>query len=288
MNPGATPSGEQLRRGFGRKREDSRSGPAPGSGCGLPALSRDKHGGSIMNAARQMQSYKLTAFGAPLREVIESPPVPAGTQVLLRVRACGVCHSDIHLSDGYFDRGRGRKIDASSAVQLPRILGHEIVGAVDELGPEASGVRVGDLRVIYPWGGCGHCAMCKTGQENLCPRPGNLGVHRDGGFSSYVLVDHPRHLAAFDPLPEAFAATLACSGLTAYSALKKAAPVDADNPLLIIGAGGLGLAAVNLTRALYGVGPVVADIDATKRQAALDAGARRRSIPPIPMFASGC
>jgi D-arabinose 1-dehydrogenase-like Zn-dependent alcohol dehydrogenase len=235
-----------------------------------------------MTAARQVRSYTLTQFGSPLKEVIESPPVPTGTQVLLRVRACGVCHSDIHLSEGYFDLGRERKADLSKAMQPPRILGHEIVGMVDELGPDASGVHVGDRRVIYGWCGCGQCTLCRTGQENLCVRPNNLGVHRDGGFSNYVLVDHPRYLVEFDPLPEAFAATLACSGLTAYSALKKAAPVDVDNPLLIIGAGGLGLAAVNLTRTVYGVSPAVADIDAKKRQAALDAGASGAIDPADP------
>jgi len=235
-----------------------------------------------MNAARQMRSYRLTQFGSPLKETIESPPVPTGSQVLLRVRACGVCHSDIHLSEGYFDLGHERKADLSKAIQPPRILGHEIVGGVDELGPDASGVHVGDRRVIYGWCGCGQCALCRTGHENLCARPKNLGVHRDGGFSNYILVDHPRYLLEFDPLPETFAATLACSGLTAYSALKKAAPVDADNPLLIIGAGGLGLAVVNLTRPLYGVGPTVADVDATKRQAALDAGASAAVDPADP------
>ena len=235
-----------------------------------------------MDAARQMRSFKLTQFGAPLTAVIESPPAPTGSQVLLRVRACGVCHSDLHLSDGYFDIGRGRKLDLSGAVQLPRVLGHEIVGVVEELGPEASGVSVGDRRVIYAWGGCGQCAVCRTGQENLCAKPDNLGIRRDGGFSNYVLVGHPRYLVDFDPLPEPFAATLACSGLTAYSALKKAAPVDADNPLLIVGAGGLGLAAVNLARALYGVGAIVADTDAAKRKAALEAGASQAVDPADP------
>jgi D-arabinose 1-dehydrogenase-like Zn-dependent alcohol dehydrogenase len=235
-----------------------------------------------MNPGQRMHSYKLAQFGEPLREVIESPPVPTGTQVLLRVRACGVCHSDIHISEGYFNLGRGQKTELSRAVQLPRILGHEIVGVVDELGPEASGVGVGARRVIYPWGGCGKCPPCQIGQENLCARPANLGVHRDGGFTNYILVEHPKYLIEFDPLPETFAATLACSGLTAFSALKKAAPVDALNPLLIIGAGGLGLAAINLSLALYGVGPVVADIDASKRKAALDAGASSAVNPADP------
>ena len=235
-----------------------------------------------MNSVRQMRSFKVTRFGAPLEEIIESPPSPIGAQVLLRVHACGVCHSDIHLGGGYFDLGNGRKADLSGSVRPPRTLGHEIVGVVEELGPDASGLRIGDRRVVYPWAGCSECALCKAGQEHLCAKPNDLGVRRDGGFSNYLLVEHPRYLVEFDPLPEPFAATLACSGLTAYSALKKAAPVDAENPLLIIGAGGLGLAAVNLTRALYGVGPWVADIDANKRQAALDAGAAAAVDPADP------
>jgi D-arabinose 1-dehydrogenase-like Zn-dependent alcohol dehydrogenase len=85
-----------------------------------------------MAGASEMRSYKLTQFGAPLSEVIESPPAPKGTQVLLRVSACGVCHSDLHVADGYFDLGNGQKLDLAQAVKLPRILGHEIAGVVEE------------------------------------------------------------------------------------------------------------------------------------------------------------
>jgi D-arabinose 1-dehydrogenase-like Zn-dependent alcohol dehydrogenase len=233
----------------------------------------------MMNSARKMVSYKLTQFGAPLSETIESPPTPTGTQVLLRVGACGVCHSDVHVAEGFFDLGNGKKIDVAATVELPRILGHEIVGVVEEVGPDAEGVAVGDRRAVYAWCGCGNCAACRRGEENLCARPRNLGLSRDGGFSSYVLVEHPRYLLEYDPLPAPFAATLGCSGLTAFNAVKRAAPVDAEHPLLIIGAGGLGLAAVGLTRALYGASPVVADVDPTKRQAALDAGAAEAVDP---------
>jgi D-arabinose 1-dehydrogenase-like Zn-dependent alcohol dehydrogenase len=236
-------------------------------------MRRKSNGALIMGGSGKMVSYKLTQFNAPLTEVIESPPEPRGAQVLLRVKACGVCHSDVHLADGYFDLGGGRKLDLAQGVKLPRILGHEIVGVVEEWGPDATGVRVGDRRAVYAWTGCGSCAPCRADHENLCANPRNLGVGLDGGFSNYLMVDHAKYLVEFDPLPEPFAATLGCSGLTAYSALKKAAPVDAENPLLIIGAGGLGLAAVSLARAIYGMGPIVADLDASKRQAALDSGA---------------
>ncbi len=235
-----------------------------------------------MAGASGMRSYKLTQFGAPLSEVIESPPAPKGTQVLLRVSACGVCHSDLHIADGYFDLGQGQKLDLAPAVKLPRILGHEIAGVVEELGPDATGVRVGDRRAVYAWGGCGLCAHCRAGQENLCAKPRNLSVHADGGFSNYVVVEHPRYLVEYEPLPAQFAATLGCSGLTAFSALKKAAPVDAEHRLLIIGAGGLGLAAVSLSHTLYGIGPIVADLDPAKRQAALEAGASAVIDPADP------
>ena len=235
-----------------------------------------------MATAGGMQSWKLTGFGAPLAKTIESPPSPEGAQVLLRVSACVVCHSDLHVADGYFNLGQGQKLDLTPIVGLPRILGHEIVGVVEEFGPEATGVRVRDRRAVYAWGGCGQCARCRAGDENLCAAPRNHSIHRDGGFSNYVLVEDPRYLVEYDPLPTSFAATLACSGLTAFSALKKAAPVDAANPLMIIGAGGLGLAAVGLARALYGASPVVADVDPAKRQAALDAGAAAVLDPADP------
>jgi D-arabinose 1-dehydrogenase-like Zn-dependent alcohol dehydrogenase len=235
-----------------------------------------------MASPNGMRSYKLTRFGAPLSEVIESPPAPKGAQVLLRVSACGVCHSDLHIADGYFDLGLGQKLDLAPAVKLPRILGHEIAGIVEELGPDATGVKVGDRRAIYAWGGCGVCGQCRAGEENLCAKPRNLSIHADGGFSNYVLVEHPRYLVEYEPLPAPFAATLGCSGLTAFSALKRAAPVGTEHPLLIIGAGGLGLAAVGLCHALYGIGPIVADVDAAKRQAALEAGASAVIDPADP------
>ncbi|HRD79088.1 MAG TPA: alcohol dehydrogenase catalytic domain-containing protein, partial [Hyphomicrobiaceae bacterium] len=112
------------------------------------------------------------------------------------------------------------------------------------VGPEASGAAVGDKRVVYPWIGCGTCHTCTSGDEQLCNAPQALGVHRDGGFATKVLVPDTRYLVEYAPLPEAQACTYACSGLTAFGALKKLVPFPSGGRLLIIGAGGVGLSGV--------------------------------------------
>jgi alcohol dehydrogenase/propanol-preferring alcohol dehydrogenase len=220
-----------------------------------------------------MLSYQVESFGRPLARVLRDTPVPSGTEVLLQVGHCGVCHSDLHLQDGYFDLGGGNKIDMTRPMSLPRTLGHEVAGTVVALGPEAAGVAVGDKRVVFPWIGCGQCSTCKRGDEHLCATPQALGCNRDGGFASHIVVPHPRVLLEYDPLPEAQACTLACSGLTAYSALKKVGTPGADDPLLIIGAGGVGLSGIRLARQMFGIAPVVAEVDKSKWDIAREAGA---------------
>ena len=220
-----------------------------------------------------MRSYQMTAFGAPLEAATAATPEPKGSQVLLRVTACGVCHSDLHLRDGYFALGGERKLDLARGIPLPHVLGHEIVGEVVALGPEASGVALGQRRVAYPWIGCGTCAVCRRGHEEFCAKPAQLGINVAGGYADHVLVPHPRYLFDFGNVPEELACTYACSGLTAYGALKKVAPLGADDPLLILGAGGVGLAGVRLAKRVTGAAPIVADIDEGKRAAALAAGA---------------
>ena len=220
-----------------------------------------------------MISYQLEAFGKPLAQVLRETPAPLGSEVILRVGSCGVCHSDVHLHDGYFDLGGGTKLDMTRALQPPRTLGHEIAGTVVAIGPEATGVAVGDRRVVFPWLGCGKCALCAAGNEHLCNAPRALGIQRDGGFADHVVVPHGKYLLAFDPLPEEQACTYACSGLTAYSALKKCAPLAAGDALLIIGAGGVGLSGIRLAKQMYGVAPIVVEIDQSKWEVARAAGA---------------
>ena len=224
-----------------------------------------------------MDSYRVTTFGAPLALQSEPTPVPKGREVLIRTTGCGVCHSDVHLHDGHFDLGGGRTVDMARSVGLPRTLGHEIVGEVVAVGGDvaAGEIALGAHRVVFPWIGCQSCPLCKAGDEHLCNQPRALGVNRDGGYATHVLVPDPRYLFAFDGLDSGLACTYACSGLTAYGALKKAREaLRGGGDLLIIGAGGVGLSGVRMAEAVTGVKPIVADIDQSKWAAAREAGAR--------------
>ena len=220
-----------------------------------------------------MISYQLTRFGDALERVESPPPEPTGTEVLLRTEACGVCHSDLHLQDGFFDMGGGRRLDLSKGRTLPLTLGHEIAGVVAARGPEAAGVDAGGRYVAYPWIGCGGCDTCGSGQEHLCPQPRALGVTRAGGFSDSVLVPHPRYLFDVGDLPVTLACTYACSGLTAFGAVRKVRARVDGRPLVIIGLGGVGFAALRLAQALTGASIVVADVDDATLQAGAEAGA---------------
>lgn len=208
-----------------------------------------------------MIAYQTAAPGAPLQRVESETPQPKDSEVLLRVLACGVCHSDVHLHDGAFDLGGGKQLD----VARPGLtLGHEICGEVVALGPDVSDakdkIRVGDRRVVYPWIGCGHCPTCARGDEHLCTPGAALGIVRPGGFADHVLVPHPRYLFDAGNTEPALAGTYACSGLTAYTAISRLGAPAADDALLIIGAGGLGMMAVQIALA-KGIEPIVADID---------------------------
>lgn len=233
-----------------------------------------------------MESYRVTVFGQPLERQSEATPEPKGREVLLRITGCGVCHSDVHLHDGYFDMGGGRKVDLGRSMGLPRTMGHEIVGDVVACGPDvgaADAAPIGARRVVYPWIGCGACAICKSGDEHLCNQPRALGVNRDGGYATHVLVPDARYLIDFEGLDDAQACTYACSGLTAYGALLKTkAALAGGGELLIIGAGGVGLSGVRMASAVVGVQPIVADIDQSKWEAASAAGAKQTIDPAAP------
>ena len=221
-----------------------------------------------------MRSFQVCTCGEPLQCNEYPTPTPTGTQVLLKVLAAGVCHSDLHLSDGYFDLGGGKRMSLQDrGMNLPVTLGHENVGDVVAVGPQAQGVRVGDRRLAHPWIGCGTCSVCQRGEENLCRAMKSLGVFSDGGYSDYLMLPHPRYLIDIGDLAPDRAAPLACSGVTTYGALKKVGPTLATDPTVIIGAGGLGLMCIAIHKAMGGKSAIVVDIDADKREAAKRAGA---------------
>jgi alcohol dehydrogenase/propanol-preferring alcohol dehydrogenase len=222
-----------------------------------------------------MQGWAIVANGVPLEEINLPTPEPRGTQVLLRVTHCGVCHSDLYFQDGYYDLGGGKRLSLKDrGVSLPFVPGHETVGRVVAFGPLARNVAVGDHRIVFPWVGCGHCNRCKVGNEYLCLAPQTLGVLRNGGYGTHVIAERPEHLIDFGNVDPALAATYACSGVTAYSAVKKLLPLAAEDPVVIIGAGGLGLAAIKTLRALKHSNIVVVDVNPGKLRIALEAGAR--------------
>jgi propanol-preferring alcohol dehydrogenase len=220
-----------------------------------------------------MRMFQVCVCGEPLQLNEQPTPQPAGTEVLLKVLAAGVCHSDLHLADGYFDLGGGKRMSlADRGMKLPVTLGHENVGEVVAVGPDAKGIKVGDRRLADPWIGCGTCAPCRRGEDFLCRAMRSLGVFSNGGYADYLIVPHPRYLFDIGDLPPERAAPLACSGITTYSALKKVATLKSE-PTVIIGAGGLGLMCLGLHRKLGGHSAIVVDIDPVKRDAAKQAGA---------------
>jgi D-arabinose 1-dehydrogenase-like Zn-dependent alcohol dehydrogenase len=232
----------------------------------------------------QWQSYRISKFGEPLELQCQGVPEISGTEVLLKVMMCGVCHSDLHIADGYFDLGEGRKTQIGKGEKnLPFTPGHEIVGEVVNLADEAGDLVVGDCRLVYPWIGCGKtdCYLCARGEEHMCGAR-TIGVMKHGGFSNYVVVPHSRYLVDFEGIPARIAATYACSGLTAFGSLKKVGRLREGERLLIVGAGGVGLAAISLAKEVTGVAPVVAEIDPSKAQAALAAGASDVIDPTLP------
>ncbi len=221
-----------------------------------------------------MRAWAVVENGADLQEIELPTPEPTGKQVLLEVTHCGVCHSDLHIWEGYYDIGGGKRMSLKDrGVTLPLAMGHEIVGRVVKLGPEATGVSVGDVRIVFPWVGCGHCERCLAEEDNMCLTGRSLGVYQNGGYATHVLAMEPRHLIDPGTVDPALAATYACSGITVYSAIKKIMPLPPDAPVVVVGAGGLGLNAIAVLKAMGHRAIIAVDINEEKRAAATEAGA---------------
>lgn len=221
----------------------------------------------------QMRRQSLVKFDAPLCETIIETPKPQGSEVLVRIERCGLCHSDLHIQDGYADLGNGKRLDTTRGMTLPFTLGHEIAGVIDEVGPDAPQDLIGKKKAVFPWIGCGKCRDCLNGDENLCVRNRFIGVSIDGGFATHVLVPDAKYLLDYDPVPIDMAATLMCSGITAYGALKRLVDRPRQRNLLLIGLGGVGMMGVSLAQAMFKQPVSVADLSASARDTALKSGA---------------
>ena len=224
-----------------------------------------------------MISYQIVEHGKPLQKVLAETPKPQGSEVLMRVTRAGVCHSDLHIWEGYFDLGGGKRFYVKERGCIPPFtLGHEPFGIVEALGPRARGVKVGDKRLVYPWIGCGKCAVCKSGQDNYCVSGTRfLGVNRPGAYATHVLVPDTKYLIDTRGIDDAFAATLACSALTAYSAAAKLPELGAKDQVAVLGCGGLGLIGISILREQGAKNIVACDIDDAKLSAAAKLGAKR-------------
>ena len=220
-----------------------------------------------------MKAARIVEPNKPLEVSELETPKPSGNEVIVKVKAAGVCHSDLHLWEGGYDMGDGTFLKVTDrGVKYPVIPGHEIAGTVSDVGNDVKGVSVGDDVLVYPWIGEGECPACKAGNENLCDAPKSIGLFQDGGYAENVKVPHYKYLAKISGLDLDAATSLACSGLTAYNAVKKA---NANSPeyLVIIGAGGLGLMAIQLSKAITKAKIICVDMDDKKFETAKKMGA---------------
>ena len=223
-----------------------------------------------------MEAYAIVQHGQPLEKLSRPTPVPTGREVLVAVTHSGICHSDLHVIEGSYDLGSRGLLDlAKRGLKLPLIPGHEVVGKIVSWGPDAQGdgLNAGDVKLVFPWVGCGECPRCRADEQNLCLSTRPMGLAVDGGYGTHVIVSDPKYLLDIGDLDPAVAATYACSGVTVFGAIKKLMPLDPEDTIVVIGAGGLGLNAISLLRALGHEAICAVDTGQAKLDAALAQGA---------------
>jgi len=206
-----------------------------------------------------VRAVVLREFNAPLEPEERDIPVPRnGQEAVVRVLACGVCHSDLHVVENFFGS------------PLPLVLGHEIA-AQDE--------QPGNVLVYTPWG-CGECRFCRATEEMICPDAREAGLFQDGGYAEYVRVPARRYLYPIGDLDPVQAATLGCGGLTPYRAVKHAQSwLGQGSRALVLGAGGLGQFGIQYLRLMTDATVHVGDPSAQKRERALALGAEAAAAP---------
>jgi len=220
------------------------------------------------------ESYALTEWGQPFeRRTSELPALP-DKGVVVKVTAAGLCHSDLHIKKGFMDLGeRGKLTFTQRGAKLPLTLGHEIAGVVEQIRTGVTGVKPGQCVVVFPWIGCRTCLACEEDRESDCAAMRIIGIHRDGGFASHVVVEDEKFLVDIDGLDPAIVAPYACSGITVYNGLLKAGLTRPTEWLAVLGAGGLGLNAIAIARAMGFANIIAVDIDDEKLMSAREMGA---------------
>ncbi|MGA6989641.1 MAG: alcohol dehydrogenase [Nitrososphaeraceae archaeon] len=222
-----------------------------------------------------MKAARIVNVNEPLQIQELQTPKPKGSQVLIKVQSSGVCHSDVHVWEGYYEGIGGQPLKTTDrGVKYPLTPGQEIAGIVDSLGEQVEGFSKNESVLVYPWIGEGMCPACRIGEENLCDKPRSLGIYNDGGYAEYVLVPNYKYLVKIgdDDMDTDISAPLSCAGLTAYGAVKNANLTPDDN-VVIVGTGGLGLMSIQLVRAVTGARIIAMDIDDKKLQVAKKEGA---------------
>lgn len=210
---------------------------------------------------KTMQAAQLTEIGRPLKLVEVPVPQPGTGEILVRVKAAGICSSDIHYQDG-----------SSAVTKLPITLGHEVAGEVERCGNNVKYLRSGDRVSLFYLITCGKCIMCTTGNDNYCGEAKMLGKNIDGGFAEYVVVPERNAFPFPESIPFTQAALITDAVATPFHALKRSA-IKVGESVLIIGIGGLGIHAVQIAR-IMGAGRILAmDLDNDKLELAKKVGA---------------
>ena len=208
-----------------------------------------------------MRAVRLFEPGEPLRMVDVPVPEPEANDVLIRVKAAGICHSDVHYRAG-----------VSPVYPLPLTLGHEVAGVIEKAGDGVKNLKVGDRVCLHYMTTCGDCYFCSLGSEQFCTKGAMIGKHCDGGYAEYIAV--PARSVVSLPAEISFehGAVLMCSSSTSFHALRKA-QLKAGETVAIFGGGGLGMSAIQLARALGALEVYVVDIDMEKLSLAETYGA---------------
>ena len=219
-----------------------------------------------------MKAVRLTEIGKPLQ--MQDIPLPAVGEgdVLVRIKAAGICHSDVHYRAGVSPTG-----------PLPLTLGHEVAGVVEKAGAGVHDLQAGDRVCLHYLLTCGQCRFCRSGHEQFCPQGQMIGKHTDGGYAEYIAVPARNALHLPDEVSFARGAIMMCSSSTSFHALRKAR-LQPGETVAVFGAGGLGLSAVQLARIMGALAVYAVDIQADKLAMAERFGAipvRADQVDPV-------